>query len=180
MPSAPDGFYPFSYGPAALVPMASSLTALQQPVFPSKRDFKPVAELQRKLMMAAGILPGRYTDSPKDLFPGVQSVSDGLTGELNENLAKVDALDLCVRLYERLEQFIGYVEGPRYAQAAGLLASSPHAFAMAYNRAWEQISPYTEAIRWLIEIAIKHAKYSGSKATGREFGTSHSSCLYDP
>ena len=181
MPNAPDDFHPFSYGPAALVPMASNLTALQQPVFPSKQDFKPAVELRRKLMMAAGILPGRYTDLPKNLFPGIQSVYDGLTWELNENLAKVDALDLCVRLYERLEQFIGYIERPRYAQAAGLLASSPDAFAMAYNRAWEQITPYTEAIRWLIEIAIKQAKYSGPKATGREFERliAHGSMIFE-
>ena len=169
MVNSPDDFHPFSYGPAAFFPMASSLTALQPPVFPSEQNFKPVVELQRELMMTARIQPGQYTDFPNHLFPSMESVYDGLTGELNEKLAKIDAFDLCIRLYDRLEQFIGCAEGPRYLQAAGLLGGSDHQFSKAHNRAWEIISPYTESIRWLIEVAIKNALSSGPKASVGEF-----------
>ena len=169
MINSPGDFYPFPYGPAAIFPMASSLTALQQPVFPSKQDFKPVIELQRKLMMNACIRPGRYTDFPNHMFAGVESVYHGLTRDLHEKLAKIDVFDLCVRLYERLEQFIGHAEGLRYLQAAGLLGGSDHQFSRAHNRVWEIISPYTESIRWLIEVAIKYALSSGPKASVGEF-----------
>ena len=146
------------------VAMHSSLARLPRPSFPNDGHRRPIRVLQKRLMMESGIRPSMYSELDAELFAGVAAVYEGLHSDLTNKLAEINAFDLCVRLYERVEQVFGHIEGLRFHQAYGLMPGGVSEFAKSIDIAWERVSSFTEPIRWLIEMAVRHASQGGHKA----------------
>ncbi len=114
-------------------------------------------------MVESGIAPGVYSDFADELVAGVVAVYDGLHSDLTDKLAAVNAFDLCVRLYERVEQVYGHIEKLRFHQAYGLTQGNIGTFAKNIDATWESVSVFTEPIRWLIEMVVKYGAAGGHK-----------------
>lgn len=157
-----------TYGPSGVpvrpITMHSSLARLPSPKFPEAGHRKPAQALQRQLMIESGIDADVYSVFSDELVAGVVAVYEGLHYDLTNKLAQVEAFDLCVRLYERVEQVYGHIEKLRFFQAYGLAPGNLGTFAKKIDDTWERVSLFTEPIRWLIEMAVKYGSQGGHKA----------------
>ena len=139
----------------------SSYEALPPISIPIQSEVTGVARLRQSLIQESGISPGSYSEIGQDLHPRLATVYDHLLACLLEELSEVDAFDLCVRLYDRNEEYLGYIFRAHFDTAARrrLLGSSESSIQNQWL--WERLSPYTESIRWLIEIVLKHCDMQG-------------------
>ena len=142
----------------------SSFSALPVPRFPSKTQCDYIQDLKRTLVESSGIQPGIYSSLDSSLFDGVDAVYAGLKSKLLEELTGVDVLDLCIRLYKRHEELLGLILKSQHNLAALRKFGDSRGSPMEIQILWESLSPYTESIRWLIEIAVKHCDSPGKNA----------------
>ncbi len=126
-------------------------------------------DLKRSLIRDSGIQPGVYSSLDGALFPHVQAVYDGLFHKLLEELSWVDTFDLCIRLYKRHEEFLGHILKGHHHLAAQRKYGHSQESSMGNQRLWERLSPYTESIRWLIEVAVKHYNHTGGTVGRSKF-----------
>ena len=120
-------------------------------------------------MQKAGIKPGSYSVISPGLFAPIEDVFNGLMDALLSELSGVDAFDLCIRLYERNEEYLGHIQRFQFARATRQSLSGLAASSMPVQQLWERLSPYTEPIRWLIEITVKFCETLGETVTARKF-----------
>ena len=134
----------------------SSFNALPEPRLPSKKQIDWAEDFTRYLVRTSGIQPGVYSSLGSSLYPGVKAVYYGMTSKLLEELTGVDALDLCIRLYKRNEELLGFILKSQHISAAHRKFGGSRETSIGNLMLWERLSPYTESIRWLIEVAVKY------------------------
>ena len=101
----------------------------------------------------------------------VDYVLDGLTKQLTTELSEVNALDICRRLYKRHEEYIGLMRKFQYDSIPAYLDDHQVQRAIEQQQdAWLRISPFTEPMRWLVEMAVKFSQTStGDRIGGKKF-----------
>ena len=147
--------------PVGMAKVPSSFSALPDPRLPSKRQVHLVEEFKRSLVRSSGIQPGVYSSLDSGLIVGVKAVYEGLTSRLLEELTGVDTLDLCIRLYKRNEELLGHILKRHHDLAARRRFGGSSESYIGGQMLWERLSPYTESIRWLIEVAVKYCASIG-------------------
>ena len=154
-----------------LVPMArpSSYSMLPRMAIPTRSEVDRVEELKRNLAKEAGFTPGDYFELTTDLVSKVEAVYDGLMNALLEELTGADAYHLCVRLYERNEEYLGYIFSAHHDLAAQRMLLGSTQSPMQNQMLMERLSPYTESIRWLIEIVLKYCEMQGQRVGNAKF-----------
>ena len=158
-----------SVSPVQLVSHPSSYDALPDLPAPDPFEIARVEEIKWSLVRKSGIQPGTYSMIASGLYAPIEDVFNGLMDALLSELSRVDAFDICVRLYERNEEYLGHIQRSSFDRAA---RQSVYGFAkssMSIQQLWERWSPYTESIRWLIEIAVKFCETPGERVTARKF-----------
>ena len=167
-----SNFGPFSPGDFAFaINVPSSFESLPDKLrVPPKIRFQEVEELRQKIIENAGMQPGTYSSLESEMFPQIKGVFDGLMDILMGELSDLNALDICVRLYERHEEFLEYMLKSKYESIPGYSNDGlVQQLSLSREQAWYNISPLTESIRWLIEIAVKFCKSSmGDRAGGKK------------
>ena len=157
-----------------LVPVMTPLSFKSLPVkldFPSRRRFDEIASLRREIIKKSGLRPGAYLSIEPDVRRQVDYVLDGMTKLLAAELSSVNALDLCRRLYKRHEEYIGLMRKSQYDSIPAYLDDHQVQRAVKQQQdAWLGISPFTEPMRWLIEMAVKFSQTStGDRIGGKKF-----------
>ena len=137
------------------IPVPSSFANLPRPRFPSDDHVRAARELERSFVQLSGLTPGRYHTLDANIFESVKRVYDHLINALLEHLDGADVANLCVALYTRLEQFLGYMNKRRYERIPQLMLAGYSESTNHLDAEWLEISPYTESIKWLIEICLK-------------------------
>ena len=157
--------------PQSWVPVShpSSYDALPPISIPAQSEVIRVERLKRSLVQECGIKPGTYSELEEGLHRSVVAVYDGLMKSLLEELSEVDAFDLCIRLYERNEEYLGYIFRAHFEIAARRQLLGTSESSMRNQWLWERLSPYTEPIRWLIEITLKHCGMQGQRVGAAKF-----------
>ena len=161
----------FPGGSALVINVPSSFESLPDKLrLPPKIRFQEVEELRQKLIENSGMQPGTYWTLEREMFPQIRGVFDGLMNVLVDELSDLNALDLCVRLYGRHEEFLEYMLKSKYKSIPGYFNDGlVQQLSLSREQAWYRISPLTESIRWLIEIAVKFCKSSrGDRAGGKK------------
>ena len=165
-----EQFYDKEY----LVPIMTPLSFKSLPVkldFPSRRRFDEIASLRREIIKKSGLRPGAYLSIEPDVRRQVDYVLDGLTKLLAAELSSVNALDLCRRLYKRHEEYIGLMRKYQYDSIPAYLDDHQVQRSIEQQQnAWLRISPFTEPMRWLIEMTVKFSQTStGDHIGGKRF-----------
>ena len=119
--------------------------------------------MRRSLIKKAGLTPGTYTSLDGGLFGPVEEVLNGLTDHLIGLLTKYDKVDLSLRLYTRHEELLGHVLKAKYHSIPDTLYGDASRVAMDSRALWQNVTPLTEPIRWLIEIGIKSGQSHGTR-----------------
>ena len=160
-----------SPSPQLLVPVSrpSSYDVLPPMSIPTPSEVSRVERLMGSLIRECGIKPGTYFEIGEGLHPQVVAVYDGLMKSLLEELSGVDAFDLCIRLYKRNEEYLGYIFSAHFDIAARRRLMGSSESSMRNQWLWERLSPYTESIRWLIEITLKYCKMQGQRVGAAKF-----------
>ena len=158
---------PFQF--RAPVSRPSSYSVLPPMAIPTKSEVALVEGLQQTLIEKSGIKPGAYASLEPELHPRIEAVYDGLMDALVEELRGVDAFDLCIRLYERNEEYLGYIFRAHHDLATQRKLQGSTNSPMQNQWLWERLSPYTESIRWLIEIVLKYCDMQGRTVGVGEF-----------
>lgn len=131
----------------------TSLRAL--PKFPvlDKEQLQAAAELQKSFIQKLGISPGTYTrfNDVKALI----DVHDLLWDRLESELRKYSNLVICKSLYERLEVILGHIFREKFQTAAEQISTGRTGGSEKRFDIWRAITPTTEAIKFLLEMAIK-------------------------
>ena len=147
----------------------SSYSVLPPIAIPTKSEVTRVEGIKQTLIEESGIKPGTYASLEPELHPRIEAVYDGLMNALLEELRGVDAFDLCIRLYERNEEYLGHIFSAHHDLGAQRNLLGATKSSMQNQMSWERLSPYTESIRWLIEIALKYCDMQGRTVGVREF-----------
>ena len=158
-----------SYPTVQHVLYPSSYDALPRLSAPDRSEIARVEEIKRSIVRKAGIGPGTYTKIADDLYASIEDVYNNLVNALRSELAGVDAFDLCIRLYERNEVYLGNIYSSHFARATRRSVSGIAEPSIPSLKLWEQLSPYTESIRWLVEVTLKFCKTTGDRVTARKF-----------
>ena len=135
--------------------------ALPQPRFPSQECYAEVAGLQRRLVQNSGFRPDVYSKIDGGLYRCIRSVYDNLTEHLIQRLSDLDAVDLSYSLYRRYEEILGNILKLQHEAVPEIQFDEGAGFVRQTNRLLERLTSLTEAIRWLIEIAVKHCESPG-------------------
>ena len=151
----------FSNRVAIPVRIPSSYKSLPAPRVPSARRFEEVAILRRSLIEKAGIHPGTYTTPFDGPFEPIEDVFEGMTDYLINALSDCDVVNLCKRLYYKHEEFLGHVNKSKYYSVPSIMYGDATHAATNELELWQQVTPLTESLRWLIEVAVKHSKSPG-------------------
>ena len=160
-------FPPFQYPREVYTP--SSYSALPKLSFPDQSAVDWVKEVRRFLVRKFSIRPGVYSAIEPGLYDPIEGVFNGLMDTLLSELSGVDAFDLCIRLYQRNEEYLGRIYKSHFDRGT---QRSVHdiAYPSALSQElWLRLSPYTESLRWLVEIAIKFCESRGERASARKF-----------
>ena len=147
----------------------SSYDALPPMGKPTASEVAKIERLKRSLVQDCGIEPGTYLELDQGLYPRVEAVYDGLMKSLLEELSGVEVFDLCIRLYGRNEEYLGYIFRAHFDLAAQRQLLRSTESPMCNQGLWERFSPYTESIRWLIEIALKYCDMQGQRVGASKF-----------
>ena len=163
-----DGLDP-SYDIKGVLMPPTSLRALPKFPAPDKEQLQAAIELERSLIQKSGILPGTYTkfDDVKALI----NVHDSLWDTLESELLKHDNLVICKLLYEKLEVILGHLIKEKYQTAAKQISTGQTQGLEKRFDIWRAITPTTEGIKFLLEMAIKCCGDQGltSGASGLDF-----------
>ena len=151
-------------GPGVRVRVPTSLRKLPTPRLPSKARVEAVASLCQSLVQQAGMAPGAYTMLDNHLFGQVEVVYNGLVETIVYELSRLDDIDTCVRLYKRNEELLGWFQKHKYHSAADIILDAPERFLAEQDNLLYRFSPFSQAIRWLIEMSLKFCTPFGIKA----------------
>ena len=160
-----------SHSPQPLVPVSfpSSFDALPQISIPTKSEVIRVERIKRSIVQKCGIEPGTYSELTPELHEKIEAVYASLMHFLLDELSGVDAFDLCIRLYDRNEEYLGYLFRAHYLAATKRAVLGSTESSMPIELLWERLSPYTESIRWLIEICLKYCDMQGQQIRSDKF-----------
>lgn len=155
----------------SLIPVSrpSSFDVLPPIHVPAESEVALVERLKQSLIRGCGIRPGTYSRLENGLHPKIVAVYHGLMESLLLELAGVDAFDLCIRLYERNEEYLGYIFTAHFDIAAQRRLRGSSESSIRNQWLWERLTPYTEPIRWLIEITLKHCDMQGQRVRVAKF-----------
>ena len=157
------------FPPMQFVSYPSSYDALPRLSAPDQSEIARVEEIKRSLGRKSGIKPGTYSKIDPGLYAPIEDVFNGLMDVLLSELSGVDAFDLCIRLYERNEEYLGYIRSSHFERVTRQWVSGHSESSMPSQQLLERLSPYTESIRWLVEITVKFCQTSGERVTARKF-----------
>ena len=160
-------FPPFS--PVQPISYPSSYDVLPALPLPRPSEIAWAEKFKRGLVRKAGIQPGTYSIIAPNLYAPIEEVFNGLVDALVSELTGVDAFDLCIRLYARNEEYLGIIYRSHFARAARQSVAGFAESSRPSQQLWERLSPYTESIRWLIEITVKYCETHGETVTDRKF-----------
>ena len=155
--------------PLVPVSLPSSFDALPQISIPAESEVVRVEWIKRSIIRRCGIEPGTYSELSPRLHGQIVAVYDSLMQYLLEELSGVDAFDLCIRLYDRNEEYLGYLFRAHYLAATRRAVMGSTESSMPIELLWEKLSPYTESIRWLLEICVKHCDMQGQQIRSDKF-----------
>ena len=141
------------------VSVPSSLSYTPPPRIPSAQHFQAALLLQRDFVTESGLRPGIYTSLKGKVFTSVKYVYDRLLDTLIRELSQMDAMQLTTELYRRHEQFLALMSKTLYASIPNLLLADGAKISIEREERWLQVSPFTETIRWLIELAVKFSTF---------------------
>ena len=160
-----------SHYPQPLVPVSfpSSFDALPGISLPAKSEVVRVERIKRSIVQRCGIEPGTYSELTPRLHEQIEAVYDNLMQFLLDELSGVDAFGLCIRLYDRNEEYLGYLFRAHYHAATKRVVLGSTESSMPIELLWERLSPYTESIRWLIEISLKYCDMQGQQIRSDRF-----------
>ena len=147
----------------------SSFDVLPAIHIPAESEVARVERLKQSLIRECGIIPGIYSEIEKGLHSRIVAVYDSLIQALLQELSGVDAFDLCIRLYERNEEYLGYLFRAHFDLAARRKLLDSSESSMRNQWLWERLSPYTESICWLIEITLKYCGMQGQRVGAAKF-----------
>ena len=155
----------------SMIPVSrpSSFDVLPAIRIPAESEVARVERLKQSLIRECGIKPGIYSEIEKGLHPRIVAVYDSLIQALLQELSGVDAFDLCICLYERNEEYLGYLFRAHFDLAAQRKLLDSPGSSMRNQWLWERLSPYTESIRWLIEITLKYCDMQGQRVRAAKF-----------
>ena len=141
------------------LPVPTSFEAL--PSFPrfNQKQLRAAGDLEKSFVRTEHLMPGRY--SAFDEIKPLISVHDRMWNSLEAELHKLDRLDICKKLYQKLETILGHMNRFRYQAAADLTLTSRTEKSESHFDLWIKITPFTEGIKFLIEMSIKHCKAQG-------------------
>jgi hypothetical protein len=137
----------------------TSLRALPKFPEPDKDQLLAAADLEKSFTHQSGILPGTYTDF-KDV-KALIGVHDSLWDTLESELLKYDNLAICKLLYQQLEIMVGHLQKLRYEAAAEQISTGQTQGPERPFEIWRAITPTTEGIKFLLEMAVKCCKDEG-------------------
>ena len=127
---------------------------------PSTHMIQDVEALQRSIVERSGLEPGVYSSLDRETYNRVVVVYNELLNLLLEEMSGLDVLDLTFVLYEWLEGTLGHINKRRYESIPDLLIAGSPRSSNSVHEMWLHLSPFTEAVRWLIEVAIKRCGVS--------------------
>jgi hypothetical protein len=147
----------------------TSLRALPKFPVPDEEQLQAAAELEKSFTQQSGILPGTYTQF-NDLEALVK-VHDRLWDRLESELRKYSNLVICKLLYERVEVILGHLIREKYQTAAEQISTGRTRGPQKQFDLWRAITPITEGIKFLLEMAVKCCGDQGltSGASGLDF-----------
>ena len=148
------------------VRVPTSLRKLPSPRLPSKARVEEVDLLRKRLLEQAGMAPGVYTRLDDQVFRQAEAVYSGFIEVIAHELSRLDAVDTSVRLYQRNEELLGWFQRHKYNSAADIMLDNPESFLLQQEYLWYAFSPFSQAIRWLIEMAVKYCTPSGMRSGG--------------
>ena len=136
---------------------------------PSREMIEDVHELLCEFVRKSGLKPGVYSSLNPDGYAQVKFVYDGVFNMLKNEIETLDVLDLVFNLYEWLERLIGHIEERRYKDIPNLITVGRSHSQSDVNEIWRRVSPYSEGVRWLIEIAVDNCSSSEAKVSESQF-----------
>ncbi|MCJ7635062.1 hypothetical protein MUP77_22060 [Candidatus Bathyarchaeota archaeon] len=137
----------------------TSLRALPKFPTPDREQLQAAAELERSFTQQSGTLPGTYTDF-KDV-KALIGVHDRLWDTLESELLKYDNLAICKLLYQKLEIIVGHLQKLKYEAAAEQISTGRTQGPEKRFEIWRTVTPTTEGIKFLLEMATKCCKDQG-------------------
>ena len=165
------------------VNVPSSLSYTPPPRLPSPQHFQAALLLQRDFVAQSGLRPGIYTSLKGEVFTSVKYVYDGLLETLLQEISRLDAMQLTIELYRRHEQFFALMSKTRYASIPDLLLADGAKISIEREERWLQVSPFTETIRWLIELVVKFSTFQpaavSASSVDRLIALGHSILAWD-
>ena len=161
----------------------SSFKHLPPLQLPSNHLIRDVEALQRSIVERSGLKPGVYSSLDSEVYHKVKFVYDELIRSLLDEISGLDIVDLTLALYERLERTLGHINKRKYESIPDMLVVGGPRSSGSLHQMWLTLSPFTEAIRWLIEIGVKAAGSSNTKVTdpqlARSIALAHNILLWD-
>ena len=135
---------------------------------PSTHMIGDIEELQRSIVERSGLEPGVYSSLDRETYDRVEVVYNELLNLLLEEISGLDVVDLTFVLYEWLEGTLGHINKRRYESIPDLLIAGSPRSSNSVHEMWLHLSPFTEAVRWLIEVAIKRCGVSNVRTTDEQ------------
>ena len=143
----------------------SSFDHLPPLQMPSREMIQDVHELLCEFVRKSGLKPGVYSSLNKDGYAQVKFVYDEVFNVLKDEIETLDVFDLAFNLYEWLERLIGHIEKRRYKDIPDLMTVGRSHSQNDVHEIWKRVSPYSEGVRWLIEIAVDNCSSSEAKVS---------------
>jgi len=147
------------------LPQPSSFRALPKFSGFNQGQLRASLELESSFVRQSGLQPGTYSKF-SDLEPLLQ-VQDRLWDYLEIELHKLDRLDTCKRLYEKLEIIYGTMNKLKYQTASEQALTGNAEGSSKRVDAWIAVTPFTEGIKFLIEMCVKHCSFDGKTISGK-------------
>lgn len=146
------------------LPVPTNFRALPELSRLNQKQLQAVAELEKSYTQQSYILPGTYSE-----FEDVKAlinVHDRLWDTLEAELLKFDNLAICKHLYRKLEVILGHLHMNKYQTAADQTLTGRTEGSEKRFDTWLAISPITEGIKFLLEMAVKHCGSDGLTSGG--------------
>jgi hypothetical protein len=149
-----ERFNSFSKPEAIALPIPSSFRSLPALPKPNLIRLQEAQKLEGSLIKQTSILPGTYSefDDVKPLIDAHEQMWKILEAELLE----FDNLALCKQLYQKLEIFLGHMSKDKYYSSADQILTGNTSGAEKRIDVWRGITPFTEGIKFLLEMAVKY------------------------
>jgi len=146
------------------LPVPTSFRALPELSRLNQKQLHAAAELEKSYTQQSSILPGTYSE-----FEDVKAlinVHDRMWDTLEVELLKFDNLAICKHLCRKLEIILGHLHMNKYQTAAAQTLTGRTEGSEKRFDTWLAISPITEGIKFLLEMAVKHCGSEGLTSGG--------------